>query len=430
MSPDERTPWRGWSRSGENAGLPAAKGPGARRPFGTTWWGKAWLEALEQRAKLDPNRLARGRSYARRGSVLELTVDPGVVRAEVQGSRVTPYGVTVKIRAFTDTEWDAVLDVVSAQIGRVAALLDGELPPELLDDVQAAGLELLPGAGEIRTACNCPDFAVPCKHSAAVCYLVADALDDDPFALMLLRGRRKDELLEALRARRKTSTSTVKVKAKPVGVLAREAFAAAPGPVPTPLRPGGQAGVPAAVLALAPPRSSGIEGQDLVTLATDAARRAWELAVGDGDGGLSLTFEQDLARRAAGVLGTSALADLAHRAGVSSRQLTSWAVAWREGGAGGLAVAVESFEPADGVAEGVAALAETADNGGRLAGASRGPAWADGPRVQGNRVTAGRRQLRLGRDGLWYLFTEHFGDWTLAGPPAADPRELVQLSGG
>jgi hypothetical protein len=91
---------------------------------------------------------------------------------------------------------------------------------------------------------------------------------------------------------------------------------------------------------------------------------------------------------------------------------------------------VESFEPADGVAEGVAALAQTADNGGRLAGASRGPAWADGPRVQGNRVTAGRRQLRLGRDGLWYLFTEHFGDWTLAGPPAADPRELVQVSGG
>ncbi|MGC4944548.1 SWIM zinc finger family protein [Kribbella sp. DT2] len=419
----ERAPWRNWRGGGENAGLPAAKGPGARRPFGTTWWGKAWLEALEHRARLDPNRLSRGRSYARRGSVLELTVAPGVVRAEVQGSRVTPYGVTVEVRAFTDAEWDAVLDVVSAQIGRVAALLDGELPPELVDDVQAAGLELLPGAGEVRTACNCPDFAVPCKHSAAVCYLITDALDDDPFALMLLRGRRRDELLAGLRARRKSAPSTVKVK--PSGVLARQGFAATPGPVPTPLRPGGQAGVPAAVLALAPPRSSGIEGPDLVLLATDAARRAWELAVGDGDGGLSLTFKQDVARRAAEVLGRAALADLAHRAGVSSRKLTSWAVAWREGGAGGLAVAVESFTPAPGaLAEGEAAMAALENDGGRLAGASRGPAWADGPRVEKNRLTSGRRQLRLGRDGLWYLFTEHFGDWTLAGPPAADPRDL------
>jgi uncharacterized Zn finger protein len=423
MSPEDRTPWRGWRGGGENAGLPAAKGPGARRPFGTTWWGKTWLEALEHRARLDPGRLARGRSYARRGSVLELTVDPGVVRAEVQGSRVTPYGVTVEIRAFTDAEWDAVLDVVSAQIGRVAALLDGELPPELVDDVQAAGLELLPGAGEVRTACNCPDFAVPCKHSAAVCYLITDALDDDPFALMLLRGRRRDELLDALRARRKTVPSTVKVK--PTGVLARQAFAKEPGQVPTPLRPGGQAGVPAAVLALGPPRSSAVEGPDLVTLATDAARRAWELAAGDGDGGLSLTFEQDLARRAAEVLGRSALADLAHRAGVSSRKLTNWAVAWREGGAGGLAVAAESFTPEAGaLAEGEAALAALENDGGRLAGSSRGPAWADAPRVDKNRVTYGRRQLRLGRDGLWYLFTEHFGDWTLAGPPAADPRDL------
>ncbi|NUR96652.1 MAG: hypothetical protein HOV67_15515, partial [Kribbellaceae bacterium] len=129
-----------------------------------------------------------------------MTVSPGEVEAVVQGSRVTPYQVTVRIRAFSTDEWDAVLDVVSAQIGRVAALLDGELPPEVVDDVRATGLDLLPGAGEVLTNCSCPDFAVPCKHSAAVCYLVADALDDDPFALLLLRGRRKDELLAALRA--------------------------------------------------------------------------------------------------------------------------------------------------------------------------------------------------------------------------------------
>lgn len=312
---NERTPWQGWrERDRENAGLPAAKGPGSRRPFGATWWGRAWLDALEHRARLDPNRLGRGRSYARRGSVLRVDVEPGVVTASVQGSRVTPYHVTVKIRAFTDAEWDAVLDVVSAQIGRVAALLDGELPPEVVDDAQAAGLELLPDAGEVRTDCNCPDFAVPCKHSAAVCYLIADALDEDPFELLLLRGRQKDELLSALRSRRSAGSSEgPAIKAKPSGVLAKAAFAKVPGPLPMPPRPLSQPGAPTAVLVLEPPRQSGVDGKDLVALATDAARRAWELASGDGDGGLGLTRDQDLARRAAALLGTTRLADLAHR---------------------------------------------------------------------------------------------------------------------
>jgi uncharacterized Zn finger protein len=404
---NERTPWQAWrERDGENAGLPAAKGAGARRPFGGTWWGKAWLAALERQAQLDPNRLGRGRSYARRGSVLEMAVDPGVVRASVQGSRVTPYVVTVKIRAFDDAEWDAVLDVVSAQIGRVAALLDGELPPELVDDAQAVGLELLPDAGEVRTDCNCPDFAVPCKHSAAVCYLIADALDEDPFELLLLRGKQKDELLSALRARRSVGTEPQAIKAKPVGIVAKTAFARTPGPVPNPVRPLNQPGAPTAVLVLEPPRQSGVDGKDLVALATDAARRAWELAAGDGDGGLNLTREQDLARRAAGLFGTPGLADLAHRAGLTARQLTSWAVAWREGGAGGLAAATDlpvDLDPSA-LAEGLTVL--------------------DGV-AEGNRITADRAQLRLAPDGLWYLFTKQFNDWMLSAPPSPDPAELL-----
>lgn len=403
---NERAPWQGWRRKDEDAGLPAAKGPGSRRAFGATWWGRAWLEALEQRARLDPGRLGRGRSYARRGSVLELTVSPGEVDAVVQGSRATPYQVTVRIRAFSAAEWDAVLEVVSSQIGRVAALLDGELPPEVVDDVKAAGLDLLPGAGEVLTNCSCPDFAVPCKHSAAVCYLVADALDEDPFALLLLRGRRRDELLSALRSRRSGSSGDApRLKPAPAGVLAKVAFARPAGVVPVPPRPVG-VGVPTAVRVLDPPRAAEIDVRDLVTLAADAAQRAWEVTSGDGDGGLGLTFEQDLARRAASLLGTPELADLAHRSGVPARQLTSWAIAWREGGPGGLAVAVE--EPAD-VDE--AALAEGVE-------ALRGS-------VDGNRVTAGRTQLRLGGDGLWYRFDQHFNDWTLTRPPSPAPQDLL-----
>jgi uncharacterized Zn finger protein len=439
MADEDRTPWQVWRRKGEDAGLPAAKGPGSRRSFGATWWGRAWLEALEQRARLDPGRLSRGRSYARRGSVLELTVSPGQVEAAVQGSRVTPYQVTVRIRAFSADEWDAVLDIVSAQIGRVAALLDGELPPEVVDDVRAAGLDLLPGAGEVLTNCSCPDFAVPCKHSAAVCYLVADALDDDPFALLLLRGRRKDELLTALRARR-TGTTTAPAAPRtpaPAGIPAIAAFArhlptsptdphnAGDGdgdpdggddrrvvgagvgvvPVPAPPRPLGAPGVPAAVKVLDPPRSSGVDVRDLVALATDAARRAWELA--SGDTSLDLTYEQDLARRAADLLGTPELADLAHRAGISARQLTTWATAWRQAGPGGLAVTVDDPHDADpeALAEALEALPQAT--------------------AEANRLTLGKLQLRLGKDNLWYRFDKSFNDWTLTRPPAASPQDLL-----
>ncbi|MGZ0152709.1 SWIM zinc finger family protein [Kribbella sp. WER1] len=413
MADEGRTPWQGWRRSGEDAGLPAARGPGSRRTFGATWWGRAWLEALEQRARLDPGRLSRGRSYARRGSVLELTVSPGEVEAVVQGSRVTPYQVTVRIRAFSSAEWDAVLDVVSAQIGRVAALLDGELPPEVVDDVRATGLDLLPGAGEVLTNCNCPDFAVPCKHSAAVCYLVADALDDDPFALLLLRGRRKDELLTALRARRggTAAPSTPPHPPAPAGIPAIAAFArhlpaAAPVvPIPVPPRPLGAPGVPAAVKVLDPPRSSGVDVRDLVALATDAAHRAWRLASGDAHA--ALTFDQDLARRAAAALGTPELADLAHRAGIPARRLTTWATAWHHGGPGGLAVTVDDPHdvPAEALTEAVTALPQAIP--------------------EANRITTGKLQLRLGKDNLWYRFDNHFNDWTLTRPPSADPTTLL-----
>lgn len=410
--PDEREDRRLWwmeRRQEPDFSLPAATGSGARRGFGTTWWGRAWLEALEQRARLDPNRLGRGKSYARRGSVLEHSVEPGVVTAAVQGSRRDPYAVTVRTNVFSDTDWEAVLDMIAAQVGRVAALLDGELPPEVVDDARAAGLELLPSIGDVRLACTCPDFANPCKHAAAVCYLVADALDADPFALLLLRGRSRAELLAALRSRRRASSDPTTVERRASGVPAKAAYARTDRPpIPRPPLPPARPGVPAAVLALEPP--PGIEG--LVALATDAARRAWDLAAGDGDGGLGLTRAEDLARHAARVLGTPDLAALAHAAGVPARALTSWAFAWREAGAPGLAAARTTFEPDPAaMAEGRVAL-EQAIHGVPIV-------------AQGNKLTAGRTQLRLGPDNLWYLFTLQFNDWTLAAPPSPDPAALL-----
>ena len=395
----------------------SAAGPRRRRGFGLTWWGEAWVTALEQRARLDPNRLPRGRSYARGGTVGELAIGPGEVRAAVQGRRVRPYQVRVRVRVLDAAEWDRVLDAIAAQIGHAAALLDGELLPEVADDVRGAGTDLLPGPGELQPRCSCPDWADPCKHAAAVCYLVAGALDADPFSLLLLRGRRRDEVLAALRAhRRSAEAATVPPDQSPLaadpGVDARQAYQRSLAPPPAPPLPPPRPGQPS-VLPVDPPPGAGLRSEDLVALAADAAARAFQLATGSGDGGLSLDLEADLARRAAGLLGTGrGLAALAASASLPSGELLRWAVTWQHAGRGGLDALRMTWQPAaTDLAEGRAALE-------RLAGQGAVRAWR-------NRLTGGRLQLRLGANGRWYRFVRSGGAWVLDGPPSPDPDALV-----
>ena len=411
-------------------------GAARRAEPGQTWWGRAWVEALEQRARLDPNRLPRGRDYARGGSVGQLVLAPGEVRAQVQGRKTVPYEVRIRVRRFADDEWDRVLEAISAQLGHAAAMLDGELPPEVAADVAAAGLDLLPAAGEVGPRCTCPDDADPCKHSAAVCYLVADALDADPFAVLLLRGRTRGEVLAGLRARRRDartgstaagSTAAENAKtgsasagqagtaASDGGVDARTALAAEPpsGPIPVPPMPPARPGHPAA-LPVDPPAWRGGLREDLLALAADAAARAWELAVGlDADAGLGLDADADLARRAGRALGSPAFAALASRSGVDGRDLARQGLAWQHGGAAGLELLHAEWDPladAAGAADLLkAARAVLGDVSGTPARATR------------NRVTAGRLQLRLGRDLLWYPYVRSDGDWEPAGPPKPDP---------
>ena len=412
---------------------------GAPPGQGHTWWGQAWVDALEQRARLDPNRLPRGRDYAREGAVGELVLAPGEARAQVQGRRVSPYDVRVRVRRFTDDEWDQVLDAISAQLGRAAAMLDGDLPPEVAGDVAAAGLDLLPGAGEVGPRCTCPDDADPCKHSAAVCYLVADALDADPFTVLLLRGRTRGEVLAGLRARRRglapaqpaasgqggpggaawgpdggaaggAPDGSSQAPADP-GVDARAALlsGATPGPVPVPPLPAARPGHPAALPMDPPAWRAGLR-DDLLALASDAARRAWELAVGlTPDAGLSLDPESDLARRAEHALGTPAFAAVAANSGISGQELARQALAWRYGATSGLEVLRDEWDPGT-EAGGAAELMKAARTA--LRDAAGAPA-----RVTRNRVTAGRLQLRLGRDLLWYPYTRSADAWEPAGPP-------------
>jgi uncharacterized Zn finger protein len=388
-----------------------------RRGFGLTWWGAAWVTALEERARLDPNRLPRGRSYARGGTVGELAIGPGEVRAAVQGRRARPYQVRVRVRVLDADEWDGVLDAIAAQIGHAAALLDGELLPEVADDVRGAGTDLLPGPGELQPRCSCPDWADPCKHAAAVCYLVAGALDADPFSLLLLRGRRRDEVLAALRARRRSAEVAMapagrSQPATDLGVDARDAYRRPLAPLPAPPLPPQRPGQPA-VLPVDPPPEAGLRSEDLLALAGDAAARAFQLATGSGDGGLSLDLEADLARRAAGLLGEGrGMGALAAAAGMPSRELLRWAVTWQQAGRGGLDALRTTWQPAaTDLAEGRVAL-------DRPAGQGAVRAWR-------NRLTRGRLQLRLGSDGLWYRFVRSGSDWVLDGPPSPEPDALV-----
>jgi uncharacterized Zn finger protein len=388
-----------------------------RRTFGNTWWGKAWLDALEGRAVHDPNRLpVVAPTPARPGRRPRHRA--GVGRAWVQGSRPDPYEVVLKVRPFRDDEWDCVFDAIAGKAAHAAALLDGELDPGVVADAEAVEVDLLPRSGELRTACNCPDWAEPCKHAAAVCYLVADALDDDPFVLLLLRGLDRTAVIDAIRARRARAGDAGEVAVAPEGVVAREAWRRTPDPLPEVPPPPRDGPLPPAPWPSAVPNGAPFSDEGLRLLAADAARRAWALRLGVGEetSGLDLSYEADLARHAAWAE-SSEQRHLADRAGVTHATLESSAAAWRVAGADGLAVLdEESWTPP--VVEMVSAKERI-----EAAGTPRGTL-----QVRGNRITIGDQQYRLSRNGRWYLFLKQGGRWTLASAGSDDLDDLIDLT--
>jgi uncharacterized Zn finger protein len=196
--------WDGWGDWGyAKPRIPAngIKAISQRGRFGQTWWAGRWLAALEQ--VIDPGRLSRGRSYARSGQVVKVDAGPHGVDARVQGSRPTPYKVSIRFRPLSDAEWDRVTDVMAKEALYAARLLGGEMPEQIEDAFQAAGAPLFPTtAGDLETDCTCPDWANPCKHVAAVYYLLGERFDADPFLMFELRGRTNEQIMAALRAHR------------------------------------------------------------------------------------------------------------------------------------------------------------------------------------------------------------------------------------
>lgn len=194
--------WWEWSYSGPRR--PAKGGIRARSQrgdIGESWWSKRFIAVLQ--SLTDPGRLGRGRSYARSGQVMELRIASGEMTAAVQGSRPLPYEVSIRIPQFTEAEWARAEEAMSAEALFLAALLAGEMPREIEEAFAAAGLALFPATPEeLDTSCSCPDWANPCKHTAAVLYILAEAFDRDPFLILAWRGRTKEQLLADLRARR------------------------------------------------------------------------------------------------------------------------------------------------------------------------------------------------------------------------------------
>ncbi|WP_225846848.1 SWIM zinc finger family protein [Streptomyces sp. HPF1205] len=412
--------------------LPPAKG--SRAPFAQSWWGRAWLAALEE-SSLDAGRLGRGRTYARRGAVGRVTVDAGSATAVVRGSRPSPYRSRVRVRQLTDRQWDHLLDVIAERAAHIAALLDGEMPPGLADDAEAAGVTLLPGPRDLDPACDCPDWGVPCKHAAALCYQVARLLDRDPFVLLLLRGRGEHELTDEL-ARRNLSRAAAESAASPVrgprvpparpGEPAAAAFTAGAELPPLPAAPpvpGRASRGPALAGSGAP--GPGVDPAGLELLAADAAVRAHHLLAAAMDvhrhaatvPPAPLTEWQDAVRLAATHPTMEVFTRIAANCGRAPTELAAATRAWRHGGVAALDVLETDWVPPAGHME-------------RAREALRAD-WSDGtpPRLRAwrNRWTVKGRgaQLRLGRDGLWYPYVKERGAWWPAGPPDTDPAIVL-----
>jgi uncharacterized Zn finger protein len=148
-------------------------------------------------------RLTRGRTYARRGQVLDIAIEEGGVRASVQGSRTDPYAVTIRVRALAGADWRKVGDALRREARFAARLLASEMPEDVEDAFRGTGVSLFPTRrDELATECSCPDWANPCKHIAAVYYLLGEEFDRDPFLIFRLRGLSREALVALLHSAR------------------------------------------------------------------------------------------------------------------------------------------------------------------------------------------------------------------------------------
>lgn len=175
-----------------------------RGTFGESWWAKRWIAVLE--SFNIGARLGRGRAYARSGQVLSIDISKGTVLARVQGSRPKPYEITIKVKALSIADWKTLAKALSRQAIFAAKLLAGEMPQDIEKVFKDVDLSLFPSKlKDLGTDCSCPDWSNPCKHIAAVYYLLGEEFDRDPFLLFTLRGSEPGGVGRALGSDRRES---------------------------------------------------------------------------------------------------------------------------------------------------------------------------------------------------------------------------------
>ncbi|MYR45831.1 SWF or SNF family helicase [Streptomyces sp. SID5910] len=399
------------------APLPPAHGKG----FAQTWWGQAWLKALED-AAMDGAQVKAGRRLARAGAVGAVSVRPGRITAVVQDRDRTAHRADVLLERLSEDQWDRFVDMAVERSGHVAALLDREMPPHLVEDAASAGIDLLPGLGDLEPECDCEAWD-HCGHTAALCYQVARLLDQDPFVLLLMRGRGEGAVLSSLESR--DGTPTEATASRPDGVDAAEAYAAGellPPLPPPPALPDGPGEPPALDTETAPP--PGVDPAAVTFLASRTAAEAHRLlaeALRAGHdrqavGGVP-TAAEDAVRLAAGGPERAVRDRLGGGSGRDDEALTDAVRAWRLGGAAALSVLEEEWTvPDDALARARAVLDSAWDEDEKPSLRARANRWT---------VAGSPHQLRLDRDGRWWPFREEDGRWVPVGGPAQDPATAL-----
>ncbi|MGR6540018.1 SWIM zinc finger family protein [Streptomyces rochei] len=399
------------------APLPPTHGRG----FARSWWGRAWLKALED-AAMDAAQVKTGRRLARAGAVGAVSVRPGRITAVVRDRDGTTHRADVLLERLSDTQWDRFLDLAIERSGHVAALLDHDMPPHLVEDAASAGIDLLPGLGDLEPECDCGAWD-HCGHTAALCYQVAGLLDQDPFVLLLMRGRAESAVLDALQSH--GGARAEEVVPHPDGVDAAEAYAVGGLLPPLPAPPGlrEEPGTPLSLdTGTAPPPD--VDPEALGFLAHRAAAEAHRLlaeALREGHDRQAVAAgpdaSQDAVRLAAADPEPDVVRRLAEGSGRTPESLAAAVRAWRLGGPAALSVLEEEWTvEGDALARARAALESAWDEDERPSLRARANHWT---------VVGAPHQLRLDRDGRWWPYREEHGSWVPAGGAAQDPATAL-----
>jgi len=361
-------------------GFPAFGVTGARGRFARSWWGRAWLSAMEDTA-LDQRQLKQGRKYAAAGLVGPITVSPGRIAAVVDDVDGGPFRTELRLAELSEADWTRFFDRVASRAGHLAALLDRDMPHDLVEAADDAGVHLLPVIGDLDPECDCPGWELPCKHAAALSFQASWLLDADPFVLLLMRGKGEREIREELESR----------------TAPRDDFAAAadrtPGELPdlAGFRPAGAPSIPAA---------PGVPAEAFALLTANASAQATALLAGEPWPG----------RRHDAVRLAAQFPSVAGRLG-DGPGFRRAVAAWTYGGRAGLEVLETPWTPPKAVlAAARTALADVTD---------------DEPVFDRNHCTVGEVQVRLDREGRWHPYRLDGDAWWPAGAPETDPGLLL-----